>query len=152
MQVEIAELKANLAQTDRNLAGHPQQLGNSLTLVLTPYLEAVGQGKIASDNLAVELRRAAVIEASIAESGWRGIGAALAAIFKHQNLLTMVGALMLSSGLLGAVMAWNLGANDRRILEQNRQVTQECNTNHASDKDKNGWYTCRLWQLPMPKK
>lgn len=146
----MVQLGTKLAQTDGNLAAHPTHLQKSLGVVLSPYLEKVGEAKIASDGLAKELRRAAVIEASIAESGWQGIGAALAAIFKHQNLLMVVGVLLGVSGLFGFFLAWNLGANNRRILEQNRQVIQECNANHASDKDKNGWYTCRLWQLPMP--
>lgn len=148
----MAELGAKLAQTDYHLQAHPGNLANLLEEGLRPYWEKIGQAKLASDNLAVELRRAAVIDASIAKSGWRGIGAAVAAIFKHQNLLTVVGVLMLVSGLLGAALVWNLGESDRRILEQNRLVTEECDANHASDKDKNGWYTCRSWQLPMPEK
>lgn len=149
-RVEMAELKAKLTQTDNELVNHPRQLKDSLDLVLSPYLEAVGQNRIASDGLTKELRAVAVIDASIAESGWRGIGAALAVIFKHQNLMAVVGVLMAVSGVLGAMLVWNLGASNRRIWQQNRQVIQECNTNHASDQDKNGWYTCRLWQLPMP--
>lgn len=149
-RVEIAELKAKLAQTDSNLANHPEQLKNTLALVLRPYLEEVGRVRIASDKLTHELRAAAIIDASIAESGWRGIGAAGAAIFKHQNLLTVVGILMATSGVLGLAIAWNLGAQNRLFLERNRQVIQECNTNRASDPDLNGWYTCPLWQLPIP--
>ncbi len=120
--------------------------------MLKPYLEEVGRVRIASAQLTKELRAAAVIDASIAESGWRGIGAALAAIFKHQNLMTVVGILMATSGLLGFVFAWNLGAQNRLLLEQNRRVIQVCNTNRASDPDKNGWFTCPLWQLPIPEK
>ena len=82
----MAELKAQLAQTDSNLADHPEHLKKSLELVLNPYLKKVGYAQIASDTLTQELRAVAIIDASIAESGWRGIGAALAAIFKHQNL------------------------------------------------------------------
>lgn len=151
-RVELAELMAKLRQTDSNLASHPEQLQNALDLVLKPYLNEVGRARIATDELTKELRAVAIIDASIAESGWRGIGAALAAIFKHQNLMTVVGVVVATSGLLGFVFAWNLGASNRLLLERNRQVTQECNTNRASDPDKNGWYTCPLWQLPMPKK
>lgn len=151
-RIEIASLQAKLTQTDSNLKGHPSQLKKSLELVLNPYLEEVGLTRIASDNLTKELRAVAIIDASIAESGWRGIGAAGAAIFKHQNLMTVVGILVVSGGLLGFIFAWNLGAQNRLLLERNRQVIQECNTNRASDPDKNGWYTCPLWQLPMPDK
>ena len=151
-RIEIASLQAKLTQTDSNLAGHPEQLKNSLEVVLRPYLEEVGRTRIASDKLTKELRAAAIIDASIAESGWRGIGAALAAIFKHQNLMTVVGILVVSGGLLGFIFAWNLGAQNRLLMERNRQVIQECNQNRASDPDKNGWYTCPLWQLPMPQK
>lgn len=119
LRVEVSELSENLAQTDSNLAAHPLALQSSLVTVLKPYLTAAGDSKISSDALTGELRRAAVIDASIAESGWRGIGAALAAIFKHQNLLIVVGSLMLFSGLIGADLTWKLGASDRRILEQN---------------------------------
>lgn len=151
-RIEMAELKAQLARTDSHLANHPSQLNKSLELVLSPYLQEVGRTRIASDNLTYELRAAALIDASIAESGWRGIGAALTAIFKHQNLTTVLGILMAVSGVLGFAIAWNLGAQNRLLLERNRQVIQECNTNRASDPDKNGWYTCPLWQLPMPEK
>ena len=124
----------------------------TLEVVLSPYLSEVGRVRIASDNLTYELRAAALVDASIAQAGWRGIGAALSAIFKHQNLRTVVGILIATSGLLGFVFAWNLGAQNRLLLEQNRRVVQECNSNRASDPDKNGWYTCPLWQLPMPEK
>ena len=148
----MAALGAQLAQTDSNLAEHPSQLKDTLVLVLKPYLEEVGRVRSASNELTKELRAAAVIDASIAESGWRGIGAALSAIFKHQNLLVVVGILMGMSGVLGFGIAWNLGAQNRQLVERNQQVIQECNTNRASDPDKNGWYTCPLWQLPMPEK
>lgn len=151
-RIEIAELKAKLTQTDSYLADHPEQLKKTLTLVLNPYLEEVGRVRIASDKLTKELRAAAVIDASIAESGWRGIGAALSAIFKHQNLMTVVGILIATSGLLSFVFAWNLGGQNRLLLERNRRFIQQCNMNRASDPDKNGWYTCPLWQLPMPEK
>ena len=151
-RIEMADLKAKLAQTDSNLAGHPSHLQKTLELVLNPYLEKVGLAQIASDNLQKELRAAAIIDASIAESGWRGIGAALAAIFKHQNLRTVVGILIVSGGVLGFAVAWKLLAPSRLLLERNRQVIQQCNQSRASDPDKNGWYTCPLWQLPMPEK
>jgi hypothetical protein len=150
--LEIASLQEKLTQTDSNLASHPSQLQKTLELVLNPYLEEVGRVRISSDKLQKELRAAAIIDASIAESGWRGIGAALAAIFKHQNLMTVVGILVGLGGVLGFAVAWNLGAPSRLLLERNRQVIQQCNTRRASDPDKNGWYTCPLWQLPMPEK
>ena len=149
-RVEVAELRAKLRHTDSNLASHPEQLRNSLEVVLKPYLEEVGRVRIATDELTKELRAVAIIDASIAESGWRGIGAALAAIFKHQNLMLVVGGLMATSGMLGFVFAWNLGAQNRLLLERNQQVIEECNSHRASDPDKNGWYTCPSWQLPMP--
>jgi len=118
--------------------------------VLSPYLKEVGHARIASDNLTKELRAAAVIDASIAQAGWRGIGAALAAIFKHQNLMTVVGIFMAMGGVLGFAIAWNLGAQNRLLLERNRQVIQACNKNWASDPHHSGWYTCPWFQLPMP--
>jgi len=148
----MAELKAKLAQTDSNLAVHPEQLKKSLELVLNPYLKEVGYARHAFDTLTKEFRAAAVIDASIAESGWRGIGAALAAIFKHQNLMTVVGILAAMSGVLGFAIAWNLGAQNRLLLERNRQVIQSCSAKWASDPHNHGWYTCPLWQLPMPEK
>lgn len=151
-RIEMASLQAQLAQTDSNLALHPSQLKKSLNLVLQPYLEEVGRTRIASDTLTKELRAAAIIDASIAESGWRGIGAALSAIFKHQNLRTVIGILVAMSLLVGFAIAWNLGSQNRLLVERNRQVIESCNTLRASDPDKNGWYTCPLWQLPMPKK
>ena len=149
-RVEIAELRAQLRQTDSSLEIHPEQLQNSMGLVLRPYLEEVGRARIATDELTKELRAVAIIDASIAQSGWRGIGAALAAIFKHQNLLLVVGGLMATLGVLSFVFAWNLGASNRLLLERNRQVIESCNAHRASDPDKNGWYTCPSWQLPMP--
>lgn len=151
-RIEIASLQEKLTQTDSNLEGHPDQLKKTMELVLNPYLEEVGRTRISSDTLTKELRAAAIIDASIAESGWRGIGAALAAIFKHQNLRTVVGILIVSGGVLGFAVAWKLLAPSRLLLERNRQVIQQCNKSRASDPDKNGWYTCPLWQLPMPEK
>ncbi|MEH2248371.1 hypothetical protein [Nostoc sp.] len=126
-RIEMASLKAKLAQTDSNLQGHPEQLKKSLELVLNPYLKEVGHARIASDTLTQELRAAAVIEASIAESGWRGIGAALAAIFKHQNLMTVVGILVGFGGVLGFAIAWKLVESNRLLLDRNQQVIQACN-------------------------
>ena len=151
-RIEMANLRAQLKQTDNHLADHPELLKKTVQLVLNPYLEKVGTAQLASESLTKELRAAAIIDALLAESGWRGIGAALAAIFKHQNLMTVVGILVVSGGLLGFIFAWNLGAQNRLLMERNRQIIQECNTNRASDPDKNGWYTCPLWQLPMPDK
>jgi hypothetical protein len=148
----MASLKAKLAQTDSNLQGHPEQLKKSLELVLNPYLKEVGYARIAFDTLTKEFRAAAVIDASIAESGWRGIGAALAAIFKHQNLMTVSGIFMALGGVLGFAIAWKLGAPNRLLLDRNQQVLQACNKNWASDPHHYGWYTCPLWQLPMPDK
>lgn len=152
IRIEMAALEAKLIQTDSNLALHPLQLKKTLSLVLKPYLEEVGRTRIATDTLTKELKAAAIIDASIAESGWRGIGAAIAAIFKHQNLRMVVGILVATGGVLGFILAWNLGAQNRLLVERNRQVIQKCNTNRASDRDLNGWYTCPLWQLPMPEK
>jgi len=148
----MAELKAQLAQTDSNLQSHPEHLKKSLELVLNPYLKEVGYARHASDSLTKELRAAAVIDASIASSGWRGIGAALAAIEKHQNLMTVVGIFMALGGVLGFAIAWKLGAQNRLLLDRNQQVIQACNKNWASDPHHYGWYTCPLWQLPMPEK
>ena len=149
-RIEMAEFGAKLAQTNSSLALHPEQLKNSLSLVLQPYLEEVGRARIATDNLAYELRAAAIIDTSIANSGWRGIGAAIGAIFKHQNIRTVVGILMAMSLALGFAIAWNYGAQNRLLVERNQQAFESCNTNRASDPDNNGWYTCPLWQLPMP--
>jgi len=151
-RIEIAELKGKLTQTDSHLASHPEQLKKSLELVLNPYLKEVGHARIASDTLRKELRAAAIIDASIAESGWRGIGAALAAIFQHQNLMMAVGILMAMGGVLGFAIAWKLGEPNRLLLDRNQQVLQACNKNWASDPHHYGWYTCPLWQLPMPEK
>ncbi len=49
-RIEIASLQAKLTQTDSNLAIHPEQLKNSLELVLRPYLSEVGRTRIASDK------------------------------------------------------------------------------------------------------
>ena len=152
MRVELAELMGKLAQTDSQLALHPEHLKSSLNLVLKPYLEEVGRSSLASQELTKELRAAAAIEASLAESGWRGIGAAIAAVFKHQNLLFVVGILAAVGGILGFTIAWNLGGYNRRLVERNRAVIQQCNIKSASDPDSNGWYTCPQWQLPMPRK
>ncbi len=151
-RIEIASLQEKLTQTDSHLKGHPEHLKKSLELVLSPYLSEVGRARIASDQLTKELRAAAIIDAGIASSGWRGIGAALAAIFKHQNLTAVVGILVASGVVLGFAIAWNLLAPHRVLLERNRQVIQQCNRFRASDPDKNGWYTCPLWQLPIPQK
>jgi hypothetical protein len=66
--------------------------------------------------------------------------------------MTVVGILVASGVVLGFAIAWNLLAQNRLLLERNRQVIQQCNQSRASDPDKNGWYTCPLWQLPMPEK
>ena len=105
----MAELGVKLAQTDSHLAFHPEHLKSSLELVLSPYLEEVGRSSLASNELSKELRAAAAIDASLAESGWRGIGAALAAVFQHQNLLFVMGIFVAVGALLGFGLARNLG-------------------------------------------
>ena len=134
------------------MAFHPEHLKNSLELVLSPYLEEVGRARMASNELSKELRAAAAIDASLAESGWRGIGAALAAVFQHQNLLFVVGIFVAVGGVLGFGLAWNLAGENRRLVERNREVIRQCNLKNASDPDNNGWYTCPGWQLTMPLK
>ena len=148
----MAELGVKLAQTDSQLAFHPEHLKNSLELVLSPYLEEVGRSSLASNELTKELRAAAAIDASLAESGWRGIGAAFAAVFQHQNLLFVMGIFVAVGAVLGFGLARNLGGDNRRLVERNREVIQQCNIRSASDPDNNGWYTCPGWQLPMPQK
>ena len=148
----MGELKAKLVQSDSQLALHPEHLKNSLELVLSPYLEEVGRARMASHELSKELRAAAAIDASLAESGWRGIGAAFSAVFKHQNLLFVVGIFVAVGGVLGFGLARNLGGYNQRLVERNRAVIQQCNLKNASDPDNNGWYTCPQWQLPMPQK
>ena len=147
----MAELGVKLAQTDSHLAFHPEHLKSSLELVLSPYLEEVGRARMASSELTKELRAAAAIDASLAESGWRGIGAAIAAVFRHQNLRIVVGIFVAVGGVLGFGLARNLGGDNRRLVERNRAVIQQCNIKNASDPDNNGWYTCPGWQLPMPR-
>ncbi len=148
----MAELKAQLTQTDSILVNHPQELNNSLELVLGPYLQEVSRNRITSDTLTKELRAAAILDANITESGWRGIGTALSAIFKHQNLTVVVGILMLIGGVLGFGIAWKLGASNRLILERNQQILEFCNQNWVSKPPPSGWYTCPIWQLPVPSK
>ncbi len=149
-RIDMSQLKAQLLQTDSNLHSHPIYLQNSLELVLAPYLEQIGHARISSDNLTKELQSAAMIDASISQSGWRGIGVALSAIFKHQNLMIIVGVLMFIAGTLGFFFAWKLGESNRAMLERNKQILPVCNKNWASDPHHYGWYTCPLWQLPMP--
>ena len=146
----MADLKTKLTQTDTNITGHPLKLQKSLELVLNPYLEEVGRSRIASDNLSQELRAAAIIDASIAQSGFRGIGAALSAIFKHQNLMLVVTMLVAISGFSGFAVAWKLGEFNRLLVDRNQKVILSCYKNWASDSHHSGWYTCPVWQLPMP--
>ena len=129
-------------QLERQLALHPEQLKEFLELVLSPYLEEVGRSSLASNELTKELRAAAAIDASLAESGWRGIGAAFAAVFQHQNLLFVMGIFVAVGAVLGFGLARNLGGDNRRLVERNREVIQQCNLKNASDPDLNGWYTC----------
>lgn len=151
-RIEIAGLEAKLMQTDSHLASHPQELENSLKLALSPYLQEVNRNWVASDTLTKELRAAAILDANITESGWRGIGTALSAIFKHQNLTVVVGIFMIFGGVLGFGIAWKLGAPNRLILERNQQVLEFCNQNWVSKPPPSGWYTCPIWQLPVPEK
>jgi hypothetical protein len=150
--MDLAEVRGVLEELDSSLTEHPEQLKHSLELVLQPYLKDMGLMRRATNELTKELQAAAIIEAKIAESGWRGIGAALAAIFQHQNLLAVVGGLMGISLILGGAVTWNLGGYNRAIFEHNRGAISECDRNFAPKRGKNDWYTCPLWQLPMPKK
>lgn len=152
MRMELAEVRSALLQVDGSLAEHPERLKDAVWAALAPYLKEMGRARSATDELTTELRAAAIIEAKITESGWRGIGAALAAIFQHQNLLAVVGGLMGISLILGGAVAWNLGGANRALFEHNREAIRDCDRNFAPKKGKNDWYTCPLWQLPMPRK
>ena len=47
--------------------------------------------------------------------------------------MTVVGILVVSGVVLGFAVAWNLLAQNRLLLERNRQVIQQCNASWASE-------------------
>ncbi|QUY40414.1 hypothetical protein [Acaryochloris marina] len=102
-------------------------------------------------GLTQELRASAVLDSSLSQSGWRGIGTTIGAIFRLDNLKIVVAG-MISIGFLAGIGIANwFASGDRDIIHFNRKVIQDCHQNYAADADKNGWYTCPLFQLPMPR-
>ena len=148
-RVQTGLLRQEMEELQRQLKVLPSTMASECARVMKEPLQGIYLAQLATEQLTMELRTAAVIEASLSQSGWRGIGAALGGIFRLGNLRWVVGAIVWVSMGMGATVAWQVSAGERRILEFNRGIVQECEQSYASDQDGNGWYTCPLFQLPM---
>lgn len=149
-------LRGDLQELRREIDLAPKQIGQQLVVsVQEALMEPVQEIRAARKDVRVltqELRASAVLDAALSQSGWRGIGAAIGAIFRLDNLGVV--ALMICTGSLGMGLAIGHWFSDRErgIIEFNKGVIQECHQHFAADADKNGWYTCPQFQLPMPRK
>lgn len=149
-------LRGELQETRQELKVAPDVIGRQMiesvkTGLADPVQEIRGTRNDIR-KLTEELRASAIVDASIGQSGWRGIGAAIGAIFRLKNLSFVV--LMMVSATLGLGLALGSRFSDREreIIDFNTGVIQDCDQNFAADADKNGWYTCPIFQLPMPRK
>lgn len=149
-------LRGDLQGLRREIKNTPEEIGRQISrTVKTVLTEPVQEIRSARNDVRVltqELRASAVLDASLAKSGWRGIGAAVGAIFRLDNLGIVVAGMIGIGCCTGIVITHWLAAGDRGIIQFNRGVIQDCHQNYAADADKNGWYTCPLFQLPMPRK
>lgn len=127
------------------------QIATSVNNALSNPVEEIRAARQDVRILTQELRASAVLDASLAQSGWRGIGAAVGAIFRLENLGAVVAGMISVGFLTGFAIAHWFASRDRGIIQFNQGVIQDCHQNYAADADKNGWYTCPNFQLPMPR-
>lgn len=149
-------LRGDLQDLRREIEQAPQEIGQQLVVsireALTEPVQEIRAARQDFRGLTRELRASAVLDASLSQSGWRGIGAAIGAIFRLENLMVVfIGAVFVSL-IMGILLSNWVSARDRHIIDFNKKVIKECHQNYAKDEDKNGWYTCSIFQLPMPKK
>ena len=129
-----------------------RQLIVSAKEALTEPLQEIRATRKDIRVLAQELRASAVLDASLSQSGWRGIGAAVGAIFRLESLGFVVLILFFSTLGAGLGLGYRFSAGERQMIKFNQKIIQDCRENYAVDADKNGWYTCPQFQLPMPRK
>ncbi|PZD70402.1 hypothetical protein C1752_13128 [Acaryochloris thomasi RCC1774] len=149
-------LRGDLQELRREIEQVPQEIGRQLVSsvreALTEPVQEIRAARQDFRTLAQELRASAVLDASLSQSGWRGIGAAVGAIFRLENLMVVFAGTVFVSLIMGILLSNWLSARDRHIIKFNKGVIRDCKENYAADADKNGWYTCPIFQLPMPKK
>lgn len=149
-------LQGDLKTLRREIEKTPKQIGRQMAVdvksVLIEPVQEIRSARTDIRSLTQELRASAVLESSLSQSGWKGIGTAISSITRLDNLRVVVAGMMGTSFLIGIGIANGFAAGDREIIQFNRGVIQDCHQNYAADVDKNGWYTCPKFQLPMPQK
>ncbi|MCM1984458.1 hypothetical protein [Lyngbya confervoides] len=148
-RVVMERLGDELGTTQEQWQVLPERIKQAVERSLSKPVQAIQSNQTTVEQLTVELRKNSVIQASLKDSGWRGVLCSLEAIAQHQMLGLTVGAISLFSALLAGGVVWSLGWGDRRIVEFNRQAIERCYEKFALDTDGNGWFSCSGIQLPM---
>lgn len=149
-------LQGDLQKLRREIEKTPKQIGRQMAVdiksVLTEPVQEIRSARTDIKSLTQELRASAVLDSSLSQSGWRGIGAAINSIWRLDNLGIVVAGMISMGFLSGLGIANWFASGDRQIIQFNKGVIQDCHQNYAADNDKNGWYTCPNFQLQMPRK
>lgn len=153
-RVQLGLARQEIRELREEIQILPNRTGDQVSSSLVQGMVQPQASFVRLEQVALELtgmlQRAAIVEANLSTAGWRGIGAAIGAIFRVQALAIVVGVIALVSAGIGGVMVWNMTEADRRVLEFNREVIERCHRDYAADEDLNGWYTCPKFQVPMP--
>lgn len=149
-------LQGDLQTLRQEIEKTPKQIGRQMAVdvksVLKEPVQEIRSARTDIRSLTQELRASAVLDSSLSQSGWRGIGAAINSIWRLDNLGIVVAGMISMGFLSGLGIANWFASGDRQIIQFNQGVIQDCHQNYAADEDKNGWYTCPKFQLQMPRK
>ena len=149
-------LRQDLQGLRREIQATPAEIGRQISEtvvdVLKESVQEIRSTRHDVRGLTQELRASAVLDSSLSQSGWRGIAAAINSVWRLDNLRIVVAGIISMGFLAGIGIANWVASGDRDIIHFNKKIIQECKQNYAKDEDNNGWYTCAIFQLPMPKK
>ena len=149
-------LQGDLQTLRREIEKTPKQIGRQMAVdvksVLTEPVQEIRSARTDIRSLTQELRASAVLESSLSQSGWKGIGAAINSIWRLENLGIVVAGMISMGFVAGIGITHWVASGDRDIIHFNRKIIQECKQDYAKDEDNNGWYTCPIFQLPIPRK
>ena len=148
-RLAMEALGEKLETVETSLSDLPQQVSQAVNESVSIPVQSIQSGQATMERLTMELRKNSILEASLRQSGWRGVLCSLEAIAQNKMLgLTVAGIALV--GMLGTgLLVWGLGRGEQQLLHFNRQTIQNCYDKFANDPDGNGWFSCDGIQLPI---
>jgi hypothetical protein len=148
VRVKMEGLRASLKTSEQVNQRIPEQISETVIELLGEPLAQVRESNNSVSKLSLQLFQSTVLEAALSQSGWLGIMAAARAIGRHKHLAIVVGAIAIISGLIGGKVAWQVGAENREIMEYNDGVIEQCYKRFLPAKGTKKWFSCPGFQLP----